>query len=109
MPLSERRCEPCEGKVPLLEAREAEALLAEVPAWRIDHGKLVRLLVQRDFVSTIALVQRIADVAEREQHHPDLRIFGWNKLEIAIFTHALDGLSRNDFVLAAKIDALLAG
>lgn len=104
MSLSESRCEPCEGNVPKLGEREAAELLAEVPGWRTDDGKLVRRYAMRDFATVMAFVNRIAAIAEAENHHPDFRVFGWNKVEVTIFTHAVGGLTKNDFVLAAKID-----
>ena len=105
MSLAESRCEPCEGNLrPLADAAVA-VLLAEVPAWRLDDGKLVRSFTLENFASAMRLANRVAAIAEEEAHHPDIRVHGWNKVDLTIFTHAIGGLSRNDFVLAAKIDA----
>lgn len=87
---------------------ESEALLKELkPEWMlIDGGRmLANTYTFRDFVETINFVNKIAVVAEEEQHHPDLTI-SYNNLGVELSTHAIGGLSENDFILAAKIDEL---
>jgi 4a-hydroxytetrahydrobiopterin dehydratase len=105
--LAAKKCVPCEGGVPKLTPTEAETHLAAVPAWRLTHDgtRIRRDFKLPDFRSAVKLVNTIAALAEREQHHPDLHIEGYRKAWAEIHTHAIGGLSENDFILAAKIDA----
>jgi 4a-hydroxytetrahydrobiopterin dehydratase len=106
--LTAKKCVPCEGGVPKLTPAEAEAYLAAVPAWRLTHdgSRIRRDFTLPDFRAAVKLVNNIAALAEREQHHPDLHIEGYRKAWAEIHTHAIGGLSENDFILAAKIDAI---
>lgn len=82
-------------------------MLAEVETWSVlQHKKLQKNFQFLDFAATLAFVNKVATLAESEGHHPDLNIHDWNKLTITLSTHAIDGLSENDFILAAKIDTL---
>ncbi len=110
-PLANRKCRACEGGVEPLPASAAQALLADVKGWElIDGGKAIRKRVRcKHFMDAIGLMQRVAPIAEAEDHHPDLHLTGYRNLTIELSTHAIGGLSENDFILAAKIDALLAG
>src|ERR1044071_6835155 len=104
--LSKKKCKPCEGGVPPLTQEAAQELLTQLkPEWMlIDGGRmLANTYTFRDFVETINFVNKIAAVAEEEQHHPDLTI-SYNNLGVELSTHAIGGLSENDFILAAKID-----
>lgn len=116
--LTGKTCVPCEGGVPRLTHDEARGLLAETPEWRIldgggapsdDYGvegaRMHRQLVFADFVTLMRFVNRMAELAEEEGHHPDFAV-SWATLDVTIWTHAIGGLSENDFILAAKIDAL---
>jgi 4a-hydroxytetrahydrobiopterin dehydratase len=100
-------CVPCHGGVPPLEPSEIEALLPEVPAWRLaaDPPKIQRRWIFPDFQTALDFVVAVGGVAEAAGHHPDIT-FGWGYVEISLYTHAIKGLQRADFVLAAKIDAL---
>lgn len=84
--------------------------LSLLPNWHLnDDGKWIhRKLVFKNFLQAISCVNKIAELAESEAHHPDLHLTGYRNLEIAISTHAIDGLSENDFILASKIDFLVA-
>ena len=106
--LAAKKCVPCEGGVAKLTLPEAEALLEAVPAWKLtyDVKRIRRDFSLPDFRSAIKLLNTIAALAEREQHHPDLHLEGYRKAWAEIHTHAIGGLSENDFVLAAKIDAI---
>lgn len=104
--LAAKRCLPCEGLTEALSPEAAQALLLEVPDWQLEGLGIVRRFALRDFAEALALLNRIAALAEEEGHHPDLRLHQWRHLEVLIFTHKLQGLSEADFVLAAKIDAL---
>ena len=106
--LSAKKCVPCEGGVPRYSTAEAEAQLGALPAWRLTHdGTRIRRDVRlKNFREAVKLVNNVAALAEREQHHPDLHVEGYRNVWIEIFTHAIGGLSENDFILAAKIDAI---
>jgi 4a-hydroxytetrahydrobiopterin dehydratase len=103
--LSEKHCVPCHGGVPRLGAGEIEPLLAQLPGWEaVDAHHLSKAYEFPNFVEALAFVVRVGRVAEAEGHHPDVE-FGWGYARLKIFTHAIDGLSESDFVLAARIDA----
>jgi 4a-hydroxytetrahydrobiopterin dehydratase len=106
-PLAERHCVPCEGGVPPMEPEEAEAMLAELEAgWEIaDDHHLTRGFDFDDFAEALEFVNAVGEVAEAEGHHPVIT-FTWGEATVEIWTHAIDGLSENDFILAAKIDEL---
>jgi 4a-hydroxytetrahydrobiopterin dehydratase len=106
--LVERRCQPCEGKVAAYTADEAKAELKQLSAdWRlIEDGKAIkREFSFRDFYRTMSFVNALAHVANIEGHHPDLEL-GYNYCRVRYSTHAIGGLSENDFICAAKIDRI---
>lgn len=104
--LENKRCIPCEGGMPHLMADEIEALRPQVPAWEIkDWHELHRKFKFKNFAEALDFVNKVGTLAESEGHHPTIR-FGWGYVEITTFTDAIDGLSENDFILAAKIDKL---
>jgi 4a-hydroxytetrahydrobiopterin dehydratase len=110
--LTQERCLPCEGGlVHLLTRDDLEVLAPSLPAgWSVRaDGKALERKVQfaRDFPGAMAFVNRVADLAESEGHHPDFCVSGWTDVHLSLTTHALAGLSRNDLILAAKIEALL--
>ena len=108
-PLSARNCKPCEGGAEPLPEAAARMLLKDLAGWELIDGKLLRKTIKcKDFLGAISLIQRIAPIAEAEDHHPDLHLTGYRKLTIELSTHAIGGLSENDFILAAKIDQLLS-
>jgi 4a-hydroxytetrahydrobiopterin dehydratase len=106
--LQAKVCLPCEGGVPMLSVAEAEAQLAAVPEWRLTHdgSRIRRDWNLKTFRDGIRLLNNVGALAEREQHHPDLHLVGYRKVWIELTTHAIGGLSENDFILAAKIDAI---
>jgi 4a-hydroxytetrahydrobiopterin dehydratase len=106
--LAEKRCLPCEGGTPPLSPSRARELLAEIPEWKLAGERLRRPFRFRDFRGAMRFANAVADLAEAEGHHPDLFVHDWNQVEISTWTHAIGGLSENDFVLAAKIDRLPA-
>ncbi len=106
MDLTRKKCVPCEGGVPTMDEGQACALLPKVPNWSLSEGSLVRTLKFKDFLGSMAFVNRVAELAEAEAHHPDIRI-SWNKVTLTLTTHAIGGLSENDFILAAKINELV--
>lgn len=103
-----KKCVPCEGRIAAYSVAEAEAQLAHLPGWRLTHdGTRIRRDWQfSDFRSAVKMLNNVAALAEREQHHPDLHLEGYRRAWIEIFTHAIGGLSENDFILAAKIDSI---
>jgi 4a-hydroxytetrahydrobiopterin dehydratase len=104
--LRTRRCTPCRSDTPKLDAARISALAPQVPGWAIDEERLRRRISFRTFPDAIRFVNRLADLAEAEDHHPDICIH-YRDLELTLWTHAVDGLSENDFILAARIDELL--
>ncbi|MDP3985490.1 MAG: 4a-hydroxytetrahydrobiopterin dehydratase [bacterium] len=107
--LTKKRCVPCEGGMPPFTREEAERYLPEVPGWQLgaDGRAIRREFAMKDFKDAMAFINKVAEVAEAENHHPDMELFEWNKLRFILSTHAIGGLSENDFILAAKINALI--
>ena len=106
MDLSEQKCVPCEiGGKPLAH-EEAMALLTEIPQWTLKDNSIEREFKFKDFREAIAFVNRVADVAEEQGHHPYIYI-NYNKVRLELSTHKIGGLSNNDFIMAAKIDKLV--
>ena len=106
--LAERRCRPCEGGTPPLPRARAEELLQQISsAWALseDAHAIRREFAFRDFYRTMSFVNALAHVANIEDHHPDLEV-GYNYCRVTYTTHAVRGLSENDFVCAAKIDLI---
>ena len=108
MSLQHKHCKPCEDKsTPSLTQAESRELSQEVDNWTIeDDKKLEKTLVFKDFKEALAFVNKVAEIAEAENHHPDIGIFDYKKVRIELSTHSIKGLSENDFILAAKIDEL---
>jgi 4a-hydroxytetrahydrobiopterin dehydratase len=106
--LIQKHCRPCEGGVEALSPSQVAEHLKAVPQWRLgSDGKSIRREWRmRDFAAALDFFRRVGDVAEREDHHPDLHLTGYRNVVIELSTHALKGLSENDFILAAKIDEL---
>ncbi len=106
-PLAAQRCEVCREGTPTLTEAEAAALDRELaPGWeRSGTQRLDRTFKLRDFNEAMGFVVRVAMIAETEGHHPDIHI-SWNRVRLEIWTHKAGGLTRNDFILAAKVDAL---
>ena len=103
-----KKCVPCEGGVPEYSRKEAAAQLKKLSGWHLTHeGKRIRKdWVVKNFMAGIRFFKKVARVAEKDAHHPDLHISGYRNVSIEISTHAIGGLSENDFILAAKIDQL---
>ena len=104
MKLADRVCVPCKGGVPALKGAQLAELARELPGWEVaDEHHLRRLFTFPDFAQALAFVNRAGAVAEEQGHHPDI-LLGWGKAEVTTYTHAIDGLTESDFILAAKID-----
>ena len=102
------KCVPCEGGVPKLTADEADDLLRKLQGWTREGDQIRKEMKFKDFVSAMAFLNEVARIAEEEGHHPDFALHSWNNVDFTLSTHAIGGLSRNDFIVAAKIDALAA-
>lgn len=108
MDLASKICVPCEGGTPPMSRSEAENLLKQINDWMIiDDGvlKIEKKFKFSDFKEALAFVNKVGEIAEQEGHHPDI-YFTWGKVDIKLHTHAVSGLSENDFILAAKIDKI---
>jgi len=103
--LAQKRCVPCEGGVPPLDEPAARNYLAQLSGWSLVDGNRIRKeFAFKNFARALAFVNRVGAIAEAEGHHPDILIHSWNRVRLDITTHAIGGLSENDFILAAKID-----
>jgi 4a-hydroxytetrahydrobiopterin dehydratase len=105
--LSLKKCSPCEGTVEACTLDEAKRQTHELrTTWELADGgrKISKKLKLKDFVEAMKLLNSVAEVAEADQHHPDLHLTGYRQVRIDLTTHAIGGLSENDFILAAKID-----
>lgn len=107
MNLLNKKCVPCDGGTPPLSEEAAKNYLKETPAWTLspDANNISREFNFKDFLMAMDFVNKVATLAESEGHHPDIYIF-YNKVKLELWTHAVGGLSENDFILAAKINTL---
>lgn len=103
--LATKKCKPCEGGVAPYTAEQAREALQQLKGWSLEDGKLVKLYPFGNYHHTMAFVNALAWISHREDHHPDLEV-GYNKCVVRYWTHAVNGLSENDFICAAKCDAL---
>lgn len=103
--LAKGRCKPCEGGVAPYDAAAAQAMLKQLKGWTIEEGRLVKSYRFPNYYQTMAFVNALAWISHREDHHPDLAV-GFNQCRVVYCTHAIGGLSENDFICAAKCDAL---
>lgn len=110
--LAGERCTPCRGGEPTLGAQEAAELLREVPGWEVIERDGVKRLEREfrfeDFASALEFTNRVGLDAEQAGHHPEV-LTGWGRASVTWWTHAIGGLHRNDFVMAARTDAVYAG
>jgi 4a-hydroxytetrahydrobiopterin dehydratase len=106
--LKRKKCQPCEGGVPPVTQEEAQRLLRDLPAWTLteDGIRIRRQWVAKNFTAAIDFFKRVADLAEQEGHHPDLHLTAYRSVVVELWTHAIGGLSENDFITAAKIEEL---
>lgn len=106
--LAKRRCAPCGSGTPALSPDQVKDLLTQSPGWSLtaDGRRITRSWRVKDFLTGLDFFRRIADIAEVEDHHPDLHLAGYRNVTIEIWTHAVGGLTENDFILAAKISEL---
>lgn len=107
--LLEKSCKPCEGGIPSLDPQQAQEMLQQIDgAWSLQEGNkaIHRDFHFKNFYETMAFVNAVAWIANQEGHHPDLTV-SYNQCGVTFTTHAIGGLSENDFICAAKVDALM--
>jgi 4a-hydroxytetrahydrobiopterin dehydratase len=104
--LAQKRCQSCEGGVPPLSTQQIDEMLKLVPAWKLsaDGKRIRRDWKVLDFMTGLEFFRKVAAIAEEQDHHPDLHLVGYRNVTIEIWTHAVGGLTENDFILAARID-----
>lgn len=104
--LAQKKCVPCEGGMEPLAKEAASELLKKVRGWELhDAVQIKKKFKFKNFKGAMGFVNRVAEIAEGEGHHPDIHIY-YNRVELVLTTHAIGGLSENDFIMAAKIDNL---
>jgi 4a-hydroxytetrahydrobiopterin dehydratase len=110
--LTQSTCVPCRGGVPTLTAAETARLLPEVPGWKVAEvggiARIQREFTFSDFRSAMDFTVKVGELAEREQHHPDIHL-SWGKVMVETWTHKIRGLHQNDFILAAKVNQIYGG
>jgi 4a-hydroxytetrahydrobiopterin dehydratase len=106
--LAKQRCRPCEGGVLPVEQDEAETIVKQLSGWELspDRQRIHRRWAAKDFQAGMDFLNRVAKLAEEEDHHPDVHLVGYRNVTLELSTHAIGGLSQNDFILAAKINEL---
>jgi len=107
--LTAKTCAPCQGGAAPMDAAEAERHMTQIPDWTLmdDGRRIERTWRFKDFAQAFELVKAASGLAEAEGHHPDIT-FGWGYATVSLYTHKIDGLHENDFILAAKLDAAAA-
>ena len=103
--LAQGKCKPCEGGVDPLKPHEIENLIEQLTGWSLEAGTITKTYSFKNYYQTLAFVNAAAWVSHREDHHPDITV-GYNACKVVYKTHAIDGLSTNDFICAAKLDKL---
>lgn len=106
--LADKKCAPCEGGVSALTKSQSTQLLLNLPGWVLspDAKSIHADYVMKNFRSAVDFINKIMEIAESENHHPDIHLTSYRNLAVELSTHAIGGLSENDFILAAKIDKL---
>jgi 4a-hydroxytetrahydrobiopterin dehydratase len=109
MALTEKTCVPCRGGIPPLTENEAHVFVLEVPEWELTHDatRIQRAFRFANFVAALNFVNKVGVLSEEEGHHPEVA-FGWGYANVELYTHKIKGLHENDFIMAAKIDAIVA-
>ena len=103
--LARKKCKPCEGGVAPLTAEQVRPMLKGIQGWALEGQEIVKTYRFKNYYETMAFVNAAAWVSHREDHHPDMKV-GYDQVRVAYVTHAIAGLSENDFICAAKLDAL---
>lgn len=107
--LTSMTCKPCQHWVPPLTDDQIEEFKKDISLdWEVvDSSKLVREITVKDFLAGVSLIEKIAEVAEKQNHHPNICLHDYKQVSIELYTHKINGLHQNDFILAAKIDQIL--
>jgi len=105
--LARKKCKPCEGGVAPMTDVQIGHMLKGLAGWEYKGGRLQKTFTFRNYYETMAFVNATAWISHREDHHPDIAL-GYNQATVAYMTHAIKGISENDFICAAKLDALFA-
>ncbi|SFP70694.1 pterin-4-alpha-carbinolamine dehydratase [Nitrosomonas cryotolerans] len=105
--LASKQCKPCEGGIPPLSPDTISTLLLQLESWQATDKSIFKTYPFKNYYQTIAFVNALAWISHREDHHPDITV-GYNKCNVTYTTHAINGLSENDFICAAKIDKLFS-
>jgi 4a-hydroxytetrahydrobiopterin dehydratase len=106
--LSTEKCVPCEGNVKPIEDPELSQYLGGVRKWILVDGKKIEREIEcKDFKEALHIVGEVGIIAEKQGHHPDINLHSWNKVKLTLYTHAINGLSKNDFIIAARINELV--
>jgi len=106
--LVKKHCVPCEGGTPPMSIEDEDRYIKEVPSWTLDREDIHRIKKSfkfKDFKDAMSFVNKVAEIAEEEGHHPNICIF-YNRVQLELYTHAIKGLFENDFIMAAKIDEI---
>ena len=103
--LTKKKCKPCEGSVAPYSGPQTTEMLKQLKGWIVEDGKLVKVYPFSNYYQTMAFVNALAWISHREDHHPDMTV-GYNQCRVEYVTHAIKGLSENDFICAAKLDHL---
>lgn len=104
--LANKNCVPCRGGVPPLKGQELASFQKQVQGWTVvDEHHIVKAFKFPDFRRALEFVNRVGELAEQQGHHPDI-FLAWGKVEVTLWTHAIEGLTESDFIMAAKIDRL---
>ncbi len=104
--LKDKKCVPCEGGMPTLPEGKIKEYLAELEGWDRNGEVIQKDFLFKNFKEALAFINKVGEVAEAEGHHPDILLYEYKHVRISLSTHAIGGLSDNDFILAAKIDAV---
>ena len=107
--LSQKKCLPCNGKTPKLNSKDISNNLSKINYWSINNEQemIFKKFKFKSYKRALQFANSVSDIAEKEQHHPDIT-FGWGYCVVMIHTHAIKGLSQNDFILASKIDKIIS-
>jgi 4a-hydroxytetrahydrobiopterin dehydratase len=105
--LLKKRCVPCEGGALPFSQSDTIERLAEFPLWKPVGKTIEREFIFKNFAQALNFINKVGAIAEEEDHHPDINLHDYKKVTITLSTHAISGLSENDFILAAKIEAII--
>ena len=102
--LTQKKCKACEGAVDPLKKEEVSAYLEKIDNWDATEKEISKIFEFKNFQEALGFVNKVGEIAENEGHHPDIFLHSYKKVKISLSTHAIDGLSENDFIVAAKIE-----